>query len=133
MRYLPTALLALALPLIGCGDDPKTDAELFCGRVADHHDQLADPTIATAADIESVVALYESVGEVAPVEIAPDWSQLVVNVETASTVVPDDEASVQRTIEVALESEKSAAAVNAWLAEHCGIQIGPAVTLVAHD
>ena len=53
----------------------------------------------------------------------------MVNVETASTVVPDDPESMQRTAAVAYATEKSAVAVRDWILDNCGVDLGPVTTI----
>ena len=56
------------------------------------------PRLRTIADIDTVLALYRELGDLAPLAIDADWDALVLNYETASTVVPADPASVQRAV-----------------------------------
>ena len=61
------------------------------------------------------------------------WRDLLLNVETASTVVPDDPESVQRTVAVAFATEKSAVAVHNWVLTNCGVDLGPVATIAPQD
>lgn len=115
--------------LAGCGDDGP-DAGRFCGEIVAHRDELVDPQLAFADDVEPLLALYREIGDLAPLAIEQDWDQLILNYETAATVVPGDPETEQRAIEVALRSERAAASVSRWLQENCGVDIGPVATLV---
>jgi hypothetical protein len=121
----------LGIALVGCGnDDSGGDAERFCGEIELHQTALFNPDIASAADVTPLLALYQEIGELAPLAVEADWAQLVLTYETASTVVPDDEASVQAAAAQAYQSEKSAAAVKQWLIDNCTLDIGPVATIV---
>ena len=50
--------------------------------------------------------------------------------ETASTVVIGDQESEQAALTAAYSSEKSAAAIEAWLMANCAVDIGPVFTIV---
>ncbi len=53
-------------------------------------DALTNPTLTYADDIEPLLDLYRTIGELAPLAVERDWNQLVTAYETASTVVPGD-------------------------------------------
>ena len=122
------AVLACSV-ITACGDDGP-DAGRFCGEVLAHRDELVDPQLSFEDDIDPLLALYRDIGELAPLAIERDWAQLVLNYETAATVVPGDTESEQRAVEVALRSEGSAAEVSRWLQENCGVDLGPVTTIV---
>lgn len=128
-RSLGLTLLGVAA-LAACGSDDGGDAERFCGEILAHRDELVDPQLTFADDIDPLLELYRDIGRFAPLAVEREWDQLVTNYETAATVVPGDEESEQRAIATALQSERSAAAVDAWLQENCGIDLGPVDTLV---
>ena len=67
--------------------------------------------------------------ELAPLAIEPEWDQLILNYETASTVVPGDEQSMQTAVAMALQSEQAGARVKTWLVDNCALDIGPVATL----
>jgi hypothetical protein len=50
--------------------------------------------------------------------------------ETASTVIIGDQESEQAALTAAYSSEKSAAAIEAWLLANCAVDIGPVFTIV---
>ncbi len=127
------ATVVTAGALASCGDDDAGDAGRFCGEIDANRAALTQPALEYSDDIEPFLDLYRSIGDVAPLAIEAEWDQLIVNYETASTVVPGDPESEQLVISTALQTEQSAAAVDAWLQANCGITIGPLSTLVAHD
>ena len=124
--------MGVALLGTACSDD-RPDAGRFCGEVEANRVALTDPRIEFSDDIEPFLALYRSVGELAPLAIEDEWDRLVDNYETASTVVPGDVDSEQRAITSALQSEEAATEVSTWLRENCGVDLGPLSTLVPID
>jgi hypothetical protein len=127
----PLCGVVVALVAVGtaCSDDGPGDVETFCGEVQDHRDVLVAPP-ASVDDIDDYVGLYRRIGEVAPLAIEPDWAALVLNFETASTVVAEDPLSVQRAARQAYATERSSVAVAGWLAANCGVDMGPVATIV---
>ena len=137
-RYgVDAARLAAALfagtVVVACGgdDDAAGNAERFCGEIELHQAALFAPDLSSSAEIAPLVELYNEIGELAPLAIEDDWEQLVLNYETASTVVPGDDASIQEAAAQAYQSEQSAAAVKQWLIDNCALDIGPVATIVA--
>ena len=51
-----------------CGSEAG-DAERFCGEVAAHVDELTNPSLAFADDIEPLLELYRDIGAFAPLAI----------------------------------------------------------------
>ncbi|WP_420453206.1 hypothetical protein [Ilumatobacter sp.] len=140
-RPSPIAV-ALALAAVtsgaGCADGSGSgggagDVERFCEQVTTNRDALREPRLTSSDDIEPFLALYREIGESAPLVIEREWDQLVVNYETASTVVPGDAESEQIVIATALSSEGSAATVNRWLIENCDVDLGPVATIVPQE
>ena len=130
MALLTALSVAAGLAGAGCGGDDVTNAERFCGEIEVHQDELFSPELSTAAEIQPLLQLYRDIGEFAPIAIEAEWEQLVVNYETASTVVPGDEASLQDVAAQAYQSEQSASAVKRWLQDNCALDIGPVATIV---
>lgn len=118
-----------ATVLAGCGDDDAGSAERFCGEIDVHAAELTTPDLQYSDDIEPLLELYREIGELAPLAIEEEWRQLITNYETASTVVPDDEESLQRAVAVAYQSERAAAAVSEWLRDNCAVELGPVATI----
>ncbi len=116
----------------GCADGSGGDAERFCGEVAANKAALTDPVLTYADDIDPLLDLYRQIADLAPLAIEDDWNQLVAAYETASTVVPGDQASEQEALAAIYSSEESAAAIDDWLRANCAVDIGPVFTIVPH-
>jgi len=128
---LSSALAVVTVLVAACGGgDTAGDAERFCGEVQANRRAIVRPRLRTVADVDTLLALYRDLGELAPLAIEADWDALVLNYETASTVVPDDKASVQRVAARAYATERSAVAVHDWLLANCAVDIGPVATIV---
>jgi hypothetical protein len=125
--------VATAALVTACGSDSSAgDAERFCGEVKANTSAIVKPRIKTAADVDTLLALYRDLGDLAPLAIDADWDALVLNYETASTVEPTDPESVQRVAARAYATEESAVAVHDWLLTNCAVDLGPVATLVPH-
>ncbi len=124
-----TTLVATVASLSACGDEAPS-AERFCGEVAANKEALTNPQLGYTDDIGPLLDLYRSVGELAPLGVQADWDQIVSAYETASTVVVGDQESEQQALTAIYSSEKSAAAVEAWLLANCAVDIGPVFTIV---
>lgn len=119
--------------VVACGGGGGPSAERFCGEIDEHREELTNPAVQSESDIEPLLELYRSIADVAPLAIEREWRQLITAYETASTVVPADEQSVQLALAEIYSSEESAARVSSWLQENCAVDIGPVVTIVPHD
>ena len=135
IRELVASLaVATAALLTACGSGSSAgDAERFCGEVKANTPAIVKPRIRTAEDVDTLLALYRDLGDLAPLAIDADWEALILNYETASTVEPTDPESVQRVAARAYATEQSAVAVHDWLLTNCAVDIGPVATLVPHD
>jgi hypothetical protein len=134
VRELVASLaVASAALLTACGSGNPGDAERFCGEVQANTRGIVKPRVQSAEDIDALLTLYRDLGDLAPLSIDADWDALILNYETASTVVPTDPESVQRVAARAYATEQSAVAVHDWLLENCNVDIGPVGTLVPHD
>jgi hypothetical protein len=122
--FAVVATATSGLALGACGDDDGGDAEAFCAEVADNAEALrADP--ATDDDVDALIDLWRDVGGDAPLEIEPEWTRLVDNLELAWT--GEDQ---QEILASTFAAERSALGVAAWVAEHCGFDFGPVTTIV---
>jgi hypothetical protein len=134
-RRLIRAVVAPALVavLVGCGDDGvDADAERFCGEARDRRDTIVAPPMANQAELDASLQFFRLMGELAPLEIAEQWNELVLAMETASTVVPGDADSEQRAAIQAYAAERSAYEVAVWLKRYCAIDI-PLTTIAPQD
>jgi hypothetical protein len=127
-------LAALVLAsLAACGDDGvQSDAERFCGEATTRRDMIVSPPMATEAEVEATLDFYRLMGELAPVAISEQWSDIVHAMETASTVVPGDPDSEQQVALQAYATERSAYEVAVWLKRNCGVDI-PITTIAPQE
>ncbi len=116
--------------LAACGGDEAPSAERFCGEIAANKDALTNPQLAYDDDVGPMLDLYRNIADLAPLGVSDDWNQIVSAYETASTVVIGDEVSEQEALTAIYSTEKSAAAVEAWLQANCAVEIGPVFTIV---
>ena len=79
--------------------------------------------------MQATLDVYRRLAELAPEGVREDWAALLLNVETAATVVPSDPASLQRAVAQAYATEGSAVAVRTWLLERGQIDLGPVTTI----
>ena len=138
MRHATLAVMTRRLLLIAaltaaCGGGSSGDAVEFCDALAGSLTLVRDPVITTEAEIDETLLTYRLLGDLAPLEIADDWQTLITNIETASTVVPNDRDSIQRAVQQAYASERSAVAVARWVNDRCGYDMGPVTTIAPHD
>lgn len=70
-----------------------------------------------------MVARYDLLLEVAPLEVEDDLRAVAEVFRAASEMDPTDAASVQRVIDLAYLSELSAADAATWVAESCGVDL----------
>ena len=132
LRFPVTAAAVAFAGLLGActRGDGAGDAERFCGEVQLNAAALTQPNLQFSNDIEPLLDLYRSIGELAPLAIEPEWNQLITAYETASTVVPGDPESEQAALASIFSTEESAAAVDRWLETNCAVDIGPVFTIV---
>jgi len=134
MRHATLAVMTRRLLLIAaltaaCGGGTSGDAVEFCNALAGSLTLVRDPVITTEAEIDETLLTYRLHSDLAPLEMDYDWQTLVTNIETASTVVPNDRDSIQRAVQQAYASERSAVAVADWVRTRCGYDMGPVTTI----
>ncbi|MDO8391013.1 MAG: hypothetical protein Q7V57_11030 [Actinomycetota bacterium] len=125
----PAAFLALALGATGalgaCSDDATKRTEgNYCNEVSNHLTDLSSPVIVTPEDIDRVIDSWRAVASTAPLAVQQEWNIVVISMETAAAVDPNDPASVQHVADTARASERAANRVISYTMERCGIQIG---------
>lgn len=137
VRFPPASarvfVLAVATMFAACRGGGGTSAERFCGEIDENREALTNPVVDSEDDIEPLLELYREIGAAAPLSIEPEWRQLIIAYETASTIVPGDAESEQIALAEIYASEESAARVSSWLRENCAVDIGPVFTIVPHD
>lgn len=132
MLVRPVLLVAaLCVTLTACGDDDlvQSDAERFCGEAIAQRNTILAPPLSTEAELTATLDFYRLMGQLAPIAIAEQWNDLVVNLETAITIVPGDPASEQRVALQAYATERSAYEVATWLKKNCDLDLGPITTI----
>jgi hypothetical protein len=136
-RALAALALTIAAGFTACGDDPQQRSESnYCAQVNTHLADLSAPVLAVPADIDRVLDAWRTVARSAPLAIEAEWDTMVNNVETASTVDPNDPASMQRVADTARRSEPAANLVITYTRQKCGADIAagaPATTAPPAD
>jgi len=126
---------ALVITISGCGggdDEVQSDAGSFCGKAIAQRDNLIAPPLATEAEVTATLDFYRLMGELAPLGIAAEWNDVVVSLETASTLVVGDPESEQIVAKTAYAAEPSAFAVKSWLQDNCSLDI-PITTIAPQE
>ena len=122
--------MVAALAVTSCADNSDAgDLARFCAETEANAAALTNPDLTYSDDVTTLLELYRDVGQYAPLSIEREWEQLILNYETASTVVPGDDESLQRAIAEALRSERSAVLVRDWLRTNCSVDLGPVDTV----
>jgi hypothetical protein len=125
------ALTALGL-IAGCSTTEGSDAERFCGEIAADQVSLVAPLITDEAQLAATIDHYEMLIRLAPVDIEAEMMRILIAIQTAAAVDPDDEESLQNAALTAYASESAAVRVAQWLQTWCGIDIGPVTTITPH-
>lgn len=125
------SIAAFGASLTACGGDDgvQSDAERFCNEATTQRNTILAPPLSTEAELTATLDFYRLMGQLAPIAIAEQWNDLVVNLETAITVVPGDPASEQRVAVQAYATERSAYEVAIWLKKNCNLDLGPITTI----
>ena len=131
---MPALVVALTVSGAACGgdDEPPSDAMAFCREATDHQNAIIDPPVSDTAGLDATLAFYRLMGNLAPISIAEEWNQLVVNLETAAAYDPTDPESEQLVVATAYATEPAAYDVKVWLNRNCGLDI-PITTIAPHD
>lgn len=122
-----------ALASAACGSATGSDAERFCGEIGENIGAVIAPAVSDQASLDRTLEHYRMLADLAPAAIEPEWRDLVLNLETADTVVPNDADSVQRAVAQAYATERSAVAVRDWLLTNCSIDLGPVSTITPQE
>lgn len=131
-RLIATALVVGALVVSACSNTGSSDAERFCTEVGADPGAIVAPPLDSALAVEDTLSHYRQLLDLAPLGIEQEWEVLLVTLETATTVVPEDPASMQRAMAQAFASERSAVEVHEWVLANCGIDLGPVTTISPH-
>lgn len=112
---------AVTLLVAGCASTPRT-ATNFCRVLDARRSQIAvAPT--TSSDIARLVADYEELVAVAPLEVESDLRVLLELFRLASNVNADDAEQVQRLADISYGAEKAADDAASWVAATCGFDL----------
>ena len=127
-RIAALSLAGTLAVFAGCGNAGPNKTEAYCLDVQTNLNSLDTPNIATQQDIESTLELYRSIAAGAPVAVQPEWQQLVASIETAATVNPTDQTSMQRAADAARSTQPAAIRIQQYTSQECGLQIGAVPT-----
>lgn len=116
--------LGLAWVVAACSDEPERTVASYCQEVSVNLPALVGPVIGTDDDVEAVLATYRSIAAVAPATVAPEWETVVSTLETVSTVVPSDPASLEAANMAALTGQPSYTRIQQYTQVECSIAIG---------
>lgn len=128
MRFVLGALVLAPVTVVGCGSDAteRTD-ERYCATVQQHLAELTNPNIATPGQISSTIDLYRTIAKAAPLALEQEWDVLTIAYETAATVVPGDQASLQKAADTIRAAQPSAKSISDYTQRLCNAQIGPSI------
>jgi hypothetical protein len=135
VRRFPLVAAAAVIVIVpACGGDDVvlSDAERFCGEAIDQQQVIVAPPLGSEAELQATLDFYRLMGALAPIAIAEEWNDLVVNLETAATIVPGDPDSEQLVAMTAYATEPSAYRVKEWLSDNCGLDI-PITTIAPQE
>lgn len=124
-------MLSIGLSL-GCSSEEGSDAERFCGEVAADPVALVAPLITDQAQLSATISHYEMLIGLAPIDIEPEMMRILVAIETAAAVDPEDEDTLQTAALTAYASEAAAVRIAEWVSSWCGVDLGPVTTISPH-
>jgi len=125
-----TAITLATVLLAACGDADQRSESNYCTQVGEHLADIGSPSIATQDDINRTVSAWRKVAASAPIAVEREWKAMVVNIETAATVNPNDPASMQKVADTARASEQAANRVIDYTLKKCGVTIGGVAPVV---
>ena len=126
MRRLVALLVpcAIGVGVAGCSKDAGNTGEGYCTVVAANLETLNSPDIDSGEDIFVTLSIYRDVTAAAPVAIEPEWQQVLIGIETASTVDAANPESVQLAADTARRSKAAATRVQQYTQQLCALSIG---------
>ncbi|PIE32791.1 MAG: hypothetical protein CSA55_02950 [Ilumatobacter coccineus] len=133
-RLAPLLATAAALTLTACGggDQATSNGVEFCRYASEQTSMIVAPPLSTEAELDATLEFYRLMGQLAPQSIARQWNDLVVSMETASSIVPGNPESEQAVALTAYATERSAYEVKVWIERNCGVVL-PITTIAPHD
>jgi hypothetical protein len=123
------SISVLLVAATGCTAYDGSDAERFCGEVAADPIAVVSPLITDEDQLAEAVGHYEMLIELAPIDIESDLMKILLAIEAAASVDPDDEETLQTAALMAYASESSAVRVAEWVQTWCGVDLGPVTTI----
>ncbi|MFZ4811279.1 MAG: hypothetical protein ACOYL9_08055 [Ilumatobacteraceae bacterium] len=112
-----------AATLAGCSEPSRTTSR-YCAEVGRQLGLIATPAIATPDDVLRTMDAYRAVAAEAPAAVEPEWATMIASLETASTVIPSDPASLAKAKDAALSSQPAATRIQQYTQQTCGTAIG---------
>ncbi len=118
-----TAALGTGI-VTACSEEPLRTEAGYCDRVRAELTSLVGPVVASGADVDALLDTYRSIANVAPAAVQPEWERVVEVLETVSTVVPSDPASLAAANEAALAGQPAYGAIQRYTQVTCEVAIG---------
>jgi len=131
MRRILTVVV-LASIAYGCAQAEGSDAERFCGEIAADPVAVVSPLITDLTQLSETIAHYEMLIRLAPVDIESEMMRILLAIETAAAVDPNDDETLQNAALTAYASEAAAVRVAEWVSAWCGVDLGPVTTITPH-
>ncbi len=135
-RALAAGLVSVALGALGlaaCDRGGRAgDTASFCADVDDNIDYLRFADFQNLDQVDTIIDLYTKIGKNAPLEIEADWDAIVLELRTVRDTDLTDADAVEEMYGRIFATEPSYVTVVDWLHDHCGVDLGPVVTIVAH-
>ncbi|MFZ9630388.1 MAG: hypothetical protein ACO3C1_13685 [Ilumatobacteraceae bacterium] len=122
-----TAVVALTSCV---GGAPERSESAYCTAVGDHLAELNATSFADAVEVERMLAVWRSVGEVAPIAVEPEWRTVIAAMEAAAEVTPGDAQSVKDAADTLRRAQPSADRLIDYTFKVCGAVIGPTAPVV---
>ena len=104
-----------------CSESKRTGTQ-FCRQLEKELPQINAP-IATQNDIDLLVASYERIGEVAPIDVAKDWEMLTALLAEAAHINTGNTTDVEAVTKHAYESNTAAQRAMKWTLDTCAVDI----------
>ena len=128
---LVATCVAVAAPLTAClGGSPERSEVAYCTAVGDHLAELNTTSFADAVEVERVLAVWRSVGEVAPIAVEPEWRTVIAAMETTAVVTPGDPESAKQAADVLRRAQPAADRLIDYTFRLCNTVIGPTAPVV---
>ncbi len=109
---------------VGCSDTPERTEAAYCAAVRADLEVLMNPAIATGDDVDAMIDRYRAIAEVAPAGVELEWQVVIEAFETAATVIPGDQASLELANQAALAGGPAYGRLQTYTQQTCGIDVG---------